>query len=254
MSDAIVKESQQADDEQRAIEIARLYTVVEDIPEGHALRKMGGGAVRIYDSSLYFISEQGNKAFTRTKFNLIKEGVPTFEAARALYRASGDWSEEHERREQELAEKSEELLKQRDYIIARREEADSEGKRKKQEKELEEFNARHGEFFDAYTNHLAYKWALFSDTVEWQAREAKQVALLAHAICRHEGEDRYDPGKRVWKDIDDFKRALREDDIRFLLLKAQAFWYIRRGTGEIPFFGGMPVVETPASAGEPPKS
>jgi len=249
MSDiAVNKESQQAEDELKAQEIARLYTVVEDVPQNHPLRKMGLAAVRIYDASLYFISEQGNKAFTKSKYALLKDGVATYETARALYRQTGDWSEEHEAREAELSAKAEDVLKKRDYIIARRDEADNDAKRKKAEKELEEFNAKHEEFFNDYTGALAYKWSLFSDTVEWQAREAKQVALLAHAICRHEGGDEYDPARRVWKDIESFKKALREEDIRFLLIKAQAFWYIQRGSGEIPFFGGMPVAETPDSA------
>lgn len=227
-----IKDTEKIDD------IVRKYTII-DLPPNHFL---GLDKIRIYDNSIYYIRTAGDKAFSSTKWELLREGtVPTMEQARAIYAESGDWTEEHEKRFEEIRQRADKLNEKRDYIIAKRDSAPDKDKKKFQ-KQLDDFDKNPGNIkvFTEWMDMLVLYSSLFMDTIEWQARERRQIVWLVYSICKDEGDDEYSEDKRVWKSLEEFEKIMTQEDIKFLLQKAQEFWEVRKGTGEIPFFGDTP--------------
>jgi len=218
----------------------RIYMVYE-LPQKSFLRqKYGIDRIRIYDKDIMPILRYGNMIFAKEKGRLIREGEAiTVYEQRKIAEENGWWTDEDEKELEQLSEIVQERLRALEYAVAEHQEAD-ENDRPKLGEEVDKRNEELTEAMDKYYRKLTIKTNIFGHTVEFIALERQKLAFLAAAVCYDEGDDRYDPEKRIWKTVEDLENGdFRLEDLSDLIFTAESYWN-SGGNLENPFFGGSP--------------
>lgn len=232
--DIQVKEDEMFED------IAQSY-IIYNIPEKSALiKKLKTDKLRVYDKDIFYITRLGDQLYFEEKTRLLDEGkLKTNMEMGKLLQERGLWTDEDEKRIDELRKHIQEYFKERDYLISNYL-GMKEKYREKEKEEIQKFDVAVIAAFDELTGKLAEKTSLFGGTVESTALEKQAIGFLIGAVCFDKGEEEYNPENRVWKDINDFENNyLKRIDLESLLAFATQYWNIK-SSGEIPFFGESP--------------
>jgi len=218
----------------------RLFKIYE-LPKDSFLRsKYGIDRVRIYDKDLMPILRYGNMVFAKEKSRLIREGeAMTVYEQQKIAEENGWWTDDDDKELEELMEIARERLRELEYAIADHQEAD-EKDRSKLGDVVDEKYQEFAEAMNKYYKKLAIKTSIFGHTVEFMAIEKQKLALLVAAVCYDEGDEKYDPEKRIWKTLDELENGdFLLGDLSDLIFAAESFWNAGGGL-ENPFFGGSP--------------
>jgi hypothetical protein len=231
-------------DDQKFEEIRKSYTVVS-LPEDHFLReRFKIDSIRIYDRSLLFIQQKGDDSFIRKKHVLLKEGeIMPLAKAKKVYAENGIWTTDDEAQKEDFKIKINKITEKRDYLIGKRDDADSDDEREKFQKELDKFDESNQQIENDFREIIMREFSTFSDTIEMQADEERTKTFLLYAVCKDEGDDDYSESKRLWKTREEFNNTMTVEGLGYLIIEARSYWEIRKGVGEIPFFGGTPAEE-----------
>lgn len=240
-------ESAQIDDNLRLEEVLRGYRVI-DIPPKHPLRqRLGIEKLRIYDRTIMAISRMGDHAYAIERDRLLSEGgLYTESEMLGILKKRGVWDEDKEKMIETLRENITLKIEDREVLLTNRMNAkEGTAKYKKIDEEISQMNDDIEGFYSDLGELISLKTRFFRDTVEMQAQIKQRIGWLSGAICRDEGDDVYDPGKRIWKTLEelDSSHYMRHTDLTWLLAEAETFWNVAEQESE-SFFDESPVDQT----------
>lgn len=239
-----------AQDNIRLDEIVRGYRVLYFNKDHFLARQFKIDSIRIYDKAILQISKYGDELFTRTKNRLSKDpDMLTYNEQMRILIERGLWDEQKEKELNELRKKSSEAAQNRSKKISQFQNS----KNKNDQKEIENLTELYENLFERYSELAAIEYVFLMDTIEIQAQTEQRKGWLVSAITRNEGEDAYDPDKRLWKNVNDLEKTLKRSNIISLIQECVNYWDLESLGGD-SFFAESPEELKPVSDGEPQKS
>ncbi|MHA1952329.1 MAG: hypothetical protein ACW96U_00065 [Candidatus Heimdallarchaeaceae archaeon] len=249
------KEAVVAEDNVRLEEVVRGYRVLL-FKEDHFLsRRFNIESIRIYDKSVLALSKYGDELFTRTRNRLMKdEEMLTYSEQMEILKGRNLWDDAKEAELLELREKARDIQEDRDKILSKISDPEEKGTTglRKEEKKLMDF---YKELYIKYAEMTNMNLMYFQDTIEMQAQFAQQKGWICTCICFNvddkgkELPDKYDPDKRLWKNIKELENDLRDQNLEALIHECIMFWNFS-GSGGDSFFAGSPEELISESDGE----
>lgn len=226
--------------------------------ENHFLKKLFNiDSIRIYDKSMLSVSKYGDMEFTRERGRLMDD--PTYktqEEQLALLKKRGIWSEDHDKKMNDLRIEVDELIRERNVLFERIEKAEKANKKKEKEKAVMDSEALavrmeklHKELMEMTNTYTMF----FRDTIELRSQMVQYMGWVVSAVCKDEGDEKYDPSKTLWKDIASLEMDLKDNDFTLLLNECADFWNSSQPESE-SFFAESPEELTPGFDGETPKN
>jgi hypothetical protein len=247
------KKQVEIEDNLRLLELTRGYRILM-FKEDHFLARLFKiDSIRIYDKSILALSRYGDEMFTRTRNRLMKDGeFLTYQEQMGYLKERGLWSEEREKELMDLRKRASEITEKRSEKMSDLDNADSEKVTEKLRKEIEEIGQYWVDVYKQYSELVNINYLYFSDTIEMQAETAQRKAWIVSCVTKNEGDDKYDPNKRLWKDIEELDSNMRKEDMTSLIQECVLYWDINYG-GE-SFFAESPEELTSDSDGESQKN
>ena len=229
-SSAIVTE-----DNKRLQEVLRNYRILY-LDKDNFIRKLFNiESIRIYDKSLLKISKYGDNEFTRERNRLLRDGdFLTYKEQMDILKKRGIWSEENENRIDQLRHQADEFIEEKDALLTKLDNGDQSVK-KRLNKIKDEIVKIHNELLEL----LGFQVNFFRDTIEMRAQIKQQMGWMVSAVCRNDGEDKYNENKRLFKSVEDLEEHLNESDFVSLLNECNSYWSLMEGKQE-SFFAESP--------------
>jgi len=237
------------EDNEKMDEVFKGYRVLYLGEDNFIRRKFGVDSIRIYDKNILKISKYGDNEFVRERNRLLRDGdYVTYKEQMEILKKRGLWSEDHENRIEILRKKADELIEEKDALISKIDNGDKNASAAV-ENIKDEITKTHNELLELLTFQINF----FGDTIEMKAQTKQQMGWMVSAICRNEGDDKYDENKRLWKSVEELEEDMKKQDFVNILNECNSFWDLMEGKNE-SFFAESPEELTQDSAGEHQKN
>ncbi len=213
-------------------EVLRGYRIVF-LSEDNFIRKLFDiDSIRIYDKTLLNVGRYGDQMFTKERNRLLKDPeYLTHAEQKKILKERGIWSDEEERKMNDMRAEIDEMILERDVLFERIEKAEQKKDKaaeKTARKNLEELGKRmskiHMELLELTDIYVTY----FRDTIEMRAKLKQHMGWIVSAVCRNEGDDEYDETKRLWKDVESIEKDLDDMKLSALLNECNSFWNVEK--------------------------
>ena len=230
-------------DNLRLQEVLRGYRVIT-IPPKHPMRKqLNKETLRIYDRSIMFIATIGDKAYKDKRDALLKDGASMTrdEVMHDLVKRKV-WGPEKEDMIESIRKSIEIKSEDRDAAISRRKNCKENSKQYKElDDEVTKLMIEINDLLDDLYQLVNMQTLFFRDTIELNSQVEQRLGWLAGAVCYDEGDEPYDPDKRVWKSVSELhdSRFMRSSDLAWLMAEADSFWRVSEQETE-SFFDELP--------------
>lgn len=242
------------EDNVRLDEVLRGYRVLYLSEKNFIKRTYGIDSIRIYDKSLIRISKYGDEAFTRERNRLIRDGgYLTYKEQMKELKNRGIWSEKEERQLMDMRAEAREVQEDYEKLLGKIADADGEKVSKQLEKESKEMHERMAKLHTDLMNLAATQINYFRDTIEMKAQFQQQLGWVVSSVCKNEGEDKYDPEKRIWNSIEALEDELNDNDLSSIISECVTYWDMAGMEAE-SFFAESPEELMSGSDGDQQKS
>lgn len=196
----------QAEDSKRLNEIATGYRLMLDTPFGD---------IRIYSSSLMWVTIVGDTAYSKERFKLLQltgdDKIPTLSEIGPLLKERGQWAESQDENIEQIAQDVEDANNKIDKGI-------------KKETERTAVIKQRDDAIDKFWDLMAMRESIYGDTIETKSEIARRAAMIAKAVKKHQdGVD--DPNKLepVWDGVTQLLSQQRQK-FYWILKQCQLFW------------------------------